>query len=242
MTSPPPGKALQQTGLVVAYAPVGSAIVVSVPKRCLQVVLFIGAFAAGCTREQHAPTTPIATSQSSALPAVTRTPDRPADFWVIIDATAGLPEPTQLQRLRQSLESMPPEDIERFQTEFQKRLAQSYTWDLWGAAYLINGGCSDDCFEYFRAWLVTRGQRVFVAALNSPDSLADLPNLPQEVEFEAVMYVAGDVYKAKTGRDLPATDSAVKRPELGPGWDFDDPEEARRRLPKLSKRMLQSRP
>jgi len=26
-----------------------------------------------------------------------------------------------------------------------------------GAAYIINGGCSDDGFEYFRRWLVLQG-------------------------------------------------------------------------------------
>jgi hypothetical protein len=33
-------------------------------------------------------------------------------------------------------------------------MAESYRWDLWGAASLINGGCGDDGFDYFRGWLL----------------------------------------------------------------------------------------
>jgi protein tyrosine phosphatase (PTP) superfamily phosphohydrolase (DUF442 family) len=36
-------------------------------------------------------------------------------------------------------------------------MAESYRRDLWGAAYLINGGCSDDGFDYFRSWLLGQG-------------------------------------------------------------------------------------
>jgi hypothetical protein len=155
-----------------------------------------------------------------------------------MNATAGLPEGVEIQRLRSSLQAMSPEQVAQFQTEFQAQLARSYSWELWGAAYLINGGCSDDCFEYFRAWLISRGERVFAATMKDPDSLADLPGLPQVAEFEAIMYVAGDVYKAKTGRELPpSVYSGAKRAQLGRGWDFDDVGEARRRYPGLSKRM-----
>ena len=34
---------------------------------------------------------------------------------------------------------------------------RAYTWDLWGAAYVIEDGCSDDCFRDFRAYLISLG-------------------------------------------------------------------------------------
>ena len=40
-------------------------------------------------------------------------------------------------------------------------VARSYDWNLWGAAYLMKGGCSDDAFDYFRGWLVAQGRRVW---------------------------------------------------------------------------------
>jgi Protein of unknown function (DUF4240) len=36
-------------------------------------------------------------------------------------------------------------------------MADSYRDPLWAAAYLVNGGCSDDGFEYFRGWLIMHG-------------------------------------------------------------------------------------
>ena len=36
---------------------------------------------------------------------------------------------------------------------------------LWDAAYLINGGCSDDGFDYFRGWLVDQGRETFERCL-----------------------------------------------------------------------------
>ena len=208
--------------------------------QALLAVLSAVLVATACNREPRQIATPKGeSSRQGPTKNPTSTEAGSVDFWGIIDSTAGLPESAQLQRLRTSLESMTPEGIERFQTEFQKQLAQSYSWDLWGAAYLINGGCSDDCFDYFRAWLISRGKRVFVASVKNPDSLAELPGLPQGAEFEEIMYVAGDVYKAKTGNELPATVySTTKPPELGPGWDFDNADEARRRYPKLSRRVF----
>jgi hypothetical protein len=44
--------------------------------------------------------------------------------------------------------------------------------DQWGAAYLANGGCSDDGFDYFRGWLIGQGRKVYETVLADPDSLA----------------------------------------------------------------------
>ena len=46
-----------------------------------------------------------------------------------------------------------------------------YTWDLWGVAYILKGGCSDDGFEYFRAWLIARGRDFVAQALADPEGL-----------------------------------------------------------------------
>lgn len=56
------------------------------------------------------------------------------------------------------LTDVPPAEIVAFQRALDDRLAESYTWDLWAAAYIINGGCSDDGFDYFRGWLIALGR------------------------------------------------------------------------------------
>lgn len=86
------------------------------------------------------------------------------------------------------------------------------TWNLWGAAYVINGGCSDDCFEYFRGWLVLQGRETFERALANPDSLAVHPQLEGAAELEEVLYVARTVYQAKTGKEPQVS---VQRPSFG---------------------------
>jgi hypothetical protein len=43
-----------------------------------------------------------------------------------------------------------------------------------GAAYIIDGGCSDDGFEYFRCWLISRGKETFIKLKANPDSLITL--------------------------------------------------------------------
>ena len=51
----------------------------------------------------------------------------------------------------------------------------AYAWPVWGAAYLVEGGCSDDGFMDFRDGLVLAGRAVFERTLADPDTLADHP-------------------------------------------------------------------
>ena len=61
----------------------------------------------------------------------------------------------------------PPEVVEAGEA-FDRLSDRGYGFPLWGAAYLLNGGCSDDGFDDFRGWLVTRGRAVYDAALARP--------------------------------------------------------------------------
>ncbi len=72
--------------------------------------------------------------------------------------------------------------------------------DLWGAAYLVNGGCSDDGFHDFRAWLVGRGRHVYESALKNPDTLVDVLD-GEPVSGFGLDVAAARVYEEKTGRD-----------------------------------------
>src|SRR5689334_11637866 len=78
-----------------------------------------------------------------------------------------------LEAMEEWLESLPLAEVLSFDGHVDALHNASYSWRLWGAAYLINGGCSDDAFEYFRAWLISRGRDVYEAAIDDPNSLAD---------------------------------------------------------------------
>ena len=120
-----------------------------------------------------------------------------------------------------------------FQTHFDIVFDDAYTWSLWGAAYIIDGGCGDDGFIDFRYALIARGREVYERAVKDPDTLADLGHDVIEPE-EALGYVAMKLYEAKTGEEmvLPARDT--KTDPAGQEWDFDDWDANEQYLPRVA--------
>jgi hypothetical protein len=160
------------------------------------------------------------------VPAVTE-----ARFWELIAEHVEVDDAFQVDvsGLQDALAALAPEEITAFDRVFYKLYCSSYTWALWGAAYVINGGCSDDGFDYFRGWLIAQGREVFEAAVKAPDSLAE--HSSEDVECEDMLYVASRAYEAATGKEAPNTPYSY--PDLGDGWDFDDKAEMKRRYPRL---------
>jgi hypothetical protein len=152
--------------------------------------------------------------------------------WTIIErARRECTEPEDIvAEVLEILRKSKPEEIEAFDRGLTRLMERSYSWALWGAAYLINGGCSDDGFDYFRGWLLTRGREVFEAALANPDSLADVVD-EEDVECEEMLYVAMHAYEEVTGEDFEG--SGMDYSNLGDGWDFDDAKQMQRRYPRL---------
>src|SRR5262245_20074215 len=98
-------------------------------------------------------------------------------FWNVIsrslDGTngVGLRADRQEGLLEQELERLSREEHTGFLGNFYAYSRQAFRYDLLAVAYVVMGGCSDDCFMDFRRWLVTRGESVYTAALEKPDSL-----------------------------------------------------------------------
>jgi hypothetical protein len=159
-------------------------------------------------------------------------------FWALIARTTAYEaDPDrQVEDLHRALNALPADEIVAFARAFQREQRRSYSWDLWGAAYVINGGASDDGFEYFQRWLISKGRKVFEAALADPDSLGDLIVLGSgECEFEEFAYVAGSVCAEKTGKDLASFPYTGAPPAAQPsGTPFkEDPGYLAKRYPKL---------
>lgn len=157
-----------------------------------------------------------------------------AAFWEIIEQandSAQGDQDRQIDLIREALFQLPPEEIQDFDRILLDYHALSFRNDLWAAAYIINGGCSDDAFEYFRFWLIGQGRSVFEAALQNPESLVAVLRTPPlvdmpypELDFEPLGYVAGSAYMSKTGSEMPLTPLPA-RPDLalsGPQWSEDD--------------------
>jgi len=101
-------------------------------------------------------------------------------FWDIIDQSRGstkkISHDRQIKNLTKVLSSLSGDEILQFNNRFHLLLKQCYTWDLWGAAFIINGGCSDDTFDYFRSWLIGQGKQAFYDAVADPETLKDILN------------------------------------------------------------------
>lgn len=146
-------------------------------------------------------------------------------FWSLIEQSWQGPDDceAQAERLTALLETLAPEEICDFDRHFARRRVQAYRWDLWGVAYLINGGCSDDGFEYFRCWLIAQGQKAFAAALADPETVAELMQADEQIlECEDVMYAADYAYENVTGTEMPHTDIEYPSEPAGVRWQEED--------------------
>jgi hypothetical protein len=134
------------------------------------------------------------------------------------------------------LSTLGPSEVVGAEEAFARISRRAYGFPLWGAAYVLNGGCGDDGFDDFRGWLVTRGRAVYEAALADPESLADVVTVDElyDVACEDVLSAADQAHTELTGRGLPWRAAREPLPDLGAGWDFDDEDEMRRRYPRLS--------
>jgi hypothetical protein len=163
-------------------------------------------------------------------------------FWQIIEdskqASPGDAD-VQLNAIKETLEKLSADEVAEYDRVFSKYYSQSYRWNLWAAAYLINGGCSDDGFDYFRAGLIIQGEKIFKDALRDPESLADVlefydGELSHESEWamgvEEAIYLASKIYEAKTGKDMPYHENPPQ--DMGEPWDEDKVQYV---LPKLAK-------
>ena len=162
-----------------------------------------------------------------------------AQFWKII-ASGGKKvlddQELQLAAIRKELMKLPPKVVQAFSRIYGSKLDEAYRWDVWGAAYVINGGCSDDGFHYFRGWLISRGQETFEKALKEPDSLAKITDPENDwYEFEELEYLPLEVYEKLTGEQMPREADSMPDETQGKQWDFDDDKEVLRRFPKLAK-------
>jgi hypothetical protein len=122
--------------------------------------------------------------------------------------------------LEDALERLGAAKLIGFQRKLDRCMAASYTWELWAVAYIINGGCSDDGFEYFRGWLIARGRKRFEAALRGAERAADGVEPGEICECESIAYAAREVYERKTGEPMPET--AVMRTARPSGKDWDE--------------------
>lgn len=145
-------------------------------------------------------------------------------FWKIIDESredaADLDE--QVNRLVALLSEFAPGDILEFQHVFDQRVRDAYRWDLWAVAYIINGGCSDDGFDYFLGWLIAQGREYYEAALADPERAGDRVSPGDVAECEEMWYVAAEAYESTGKDDFYELALGIPRTIQGERWEEDE--------------------
>lgn len=154
-------------------------------------------------------------------------------YWSIIERSKKGTDNIEDQELFliSELEKLTPKEMVGFRLRTDQLLFDTYTSPLWCAAYIMNGGASNDGFDYFRCWIISRGKDVFYAAKSNPDSLLKEVKKEQKMyEFESFWYVAMSAFTNVTGKDLYSYidyENFVTNDEHYPlltfDWNIDDP-------------------
>jgi hypothetical protein len=180
-------------------------------------------------------------------------------WWGLIEEARGLagdraddrdlPDDPLVGILTDKLGGLDGPQIIDFDIQLTRVTDSAYRHPLWNAAYLIEGGCSDDGFMDFRAGLVLLGHEVFTHAVADPDSLAAVPTVTRMsreesgwIGCEALHYAPKNAYHRVMGETtsfdtaMQTAVESMQRPAVptGEGWDVEDDDETRRRLPRLA--------
>ena len=147
------------------------------------------------------------------------------EFWSLIEKAKELAPMTEQRpaSLAKLLRELPSPKIIAFNRRYGDLKDLSHRWDLWGAAYVMNGGCGDDSFNDFRAWLISEGKRTFHRALADPGTLVELGRVDL-LFLEELDYVAERVYRSAEKKNLPTTGRGRQRP-AGTPWEEGTVEE-----------------
>lgn len=160
-------------------------------------------------------------------------------FWQLIAETrraAGSDTGRQTELLKERLTTWSPSAILQFARIRHRMDARAYAWNLWAAAYVIQDGCSDDCFRDFRAYLILQGRSRFEHALTDPDSLAPFVQDAETGDWESADNVAPDAYSSATGNDYALDDSDLSGRPRGKPFNENDIGVLMRRFPRLAAR------
>lgn len=154
-------------------------------------------------------------------------------FWAIIEKS------DKGKYLEDELSKLTVDEILGYIHWWEYFHKQSYKQDLWAVAYTVMGGCSDDGFDYFRFWLISRGKDVYMNALSNADSLCDVFTAGDYPEWEEISYVPNRVLEDNYDIDFYAYEAdgdveyeSIPLPRLNFEWEEDDEDSIRKVCPR----------
>jgi len=199
-------------------------------------------------RSESGPPQPVAETRADGLVSPGQTPgvattgagaDIGSPLWHIFEETrsqAGNDSGEQSGLIEERLKDLQPEQIVDFHHWYKSLDRSLYTWEVWGAAYVIDDGCSHDCFRDFRAYVISLGEKAYKTALRDPDNLAPIVQDAETGDWENADDVAAEAYSSVTGNDAPFEDSELEGNPRGRPWDDADVQSLLARYPNLAAR------
>lgn len=128
-------------------------------------------------------------------------------FWKIIQKTkdiSGGNFEEQQEELANELRNLTADELILFGNSFRNFRGQANTWELWGAIYIIQGGCGDDSFNDFREWVIAQGRDFYYKITENPELLVEIEtHLIEEFDWEGCGYLPGIVFEELTGQKMP---------------------------------------
>jgi hypothetical protein len=129
-------------------------------------------------------------------------------FWKIIDAARGTADPigrsTSPSALSRQLTTLSDTEVAAFAVRYDVVMVQLDRWTVWDAGYAAAQGMGDDDFDYFRAWLIGKGQAAVLQAESDPEGLVRYLTAAawskDGFENEPLDYVADDILTKRRGQ------------------------------------------
>ena len=102
-----------------------------------------------------------------------------------------------IDNLYLQLQTFKPNEMRKFDKFISVKMNELNHWDIWALAYIVRGGCGDDAFDDFRAWVISKGERVF--QLVKTLEIEKIKNIfNADPQLEDLLYITERAYEFKT--------------------------------------------
>lgn len=143
-------------------------------------------------------------------------------FWELIAINRNRSEDKFefIEKISNQLEEFKPREIRRFERIFLTRYQELNRWEIWALAHIVRRGCGDDAFDYFKAWVISKGEKAFESIKNL--KISELKQLfDEDPQLEEMFWLSENVYENKTS-ELMSPVRVKKQKLLGKEWKEDN--------------------
>ncbi|MCL1050101.1 DUF4240 domain-containing protein [Shewanella abyssi] len=141
-----------------------------------------------------------------------------SQFWELVTRTSPQQNQTDLaESLKQKLGPLSNDELRDFDKIFGQQMRRSYSWSVWGAAYIITGCDSEYAFAEFRCFLISLGKQWYDIVVAAPDELGKLLEWPEKDGYaypflDEYDLIAGQLYEDRGDDELPYVSSGQASP------------------------------